>query len=834
MKKKERIILASFCIINYIIFLFPCISLVCGKYNLRKILQNVITPGIIIELFLVLIYMLLCTVYLTKSITGKKCKLNIGCCIIAAAIFLLHISPIGASIYYKDNLSGTLYPGLFLLVAAIGYLIFESIEPWEEIEEEAKKMQEIDKLEKAEEKQRLSFKGKYTHLFYRIVWKNFKSNWKDYILFLFCTSLVTSFVTSGYGLQAILNQTTTSKGLGEILFRAMIPLAVLSVFIIVVLFLHYVKCRAKNFGVFLTIGMRRNTLYYFIFLEFLSVFILSLFIGILTGRVFLHLFIRLSSTFVGEISIDTLDNGTLFIKILGTLLLLMIVSYMAAHNIFADFNVGQSTELNAISEKMPLRFRKAFISTGIGICVYCGLMYSELRNFENIYYIIGFFAGTYLIVRYGLAEILIKERKHRSYIKKLMIHNQLYHKSNTNTGYILVLSILSFCIMFFFTMQIVSVKIAENTDEIFPYDMICIADEEDDAFFEHLQEEYSLELVSYPMVRVCAYDATEEVESREQIHPLIGRVQSQNIGISENTYHALKRNADSDYKATDLNLDTEGNRVYIIHQQDKSVKAQPIDFFLSRKKPVLSIGQPVFGNHDLTIMNEEDERYRFREIAGEEIEILTGAFRQGSRENLVVFSDEYFENESLTYQGPTKLVLIRFHNEDANSIIAEMKEFQTRHTDDESFDTSVSSYYTKRDGIHMITSERVMKISMNSLVIVIFIIMYFILIIIKMLSEMEMNRKRAVFLNHMGMREKDRLKLIKKEYFYYYYILPIIIGTISAAIFTFVVFIVRMYTVQDILYYLIYMLPLWGIFYAISLLIMWIQVTVYARKITYL
>ena len=41
-----------------------------------------------------------------------------------------------------------MYPGLFLLVSAIGYLTFEAIEPWEEIQTEAKKIQEIDKAEK--------------------------------------------------------------------------------------------------------------------------------------------------------------------------------------------------------------------------------------------------------------------------------------------------------------------------------------------------------------------------------------------------------------------------------------------------------------------------------------------------------------------------------------------------------------------------------------------------------------------------------------------------------------------------------------------------------------
>ena len=185
MNMKERIILAGFSIINFIIFIIPWFSWDYIKNNFVEILKNMITPGIIFELILVFIYMLLCAGFLFKSIVGKKCKFHVGCCIFAAAIFLIHISPFGISSCCKDNLLGTLYPGLFLLVSAIGYLIFEGIEPWEEIETEAKRIQEIDKAEKEEEKRRLQFEGKYSHLFYRIVWKNFKSNWKDYILFLF-------------------------------------------------------------------------------------------------------------------------------------------------------------------------------------------------------------------------------------------------------------------------------------------------------------------------------------------------------------------------------------------------------------------------------------------------------------------------------------------------------------------------------------------------------------------------------------------------------------------------------------------------------------------------
>ena len=95
MKKKERIILAGICIINMIIFIYPWFSWDLVKYSFQEIVQNMITPGTIIELFLVIVYMLLSMTYLLKSIMGKKCKFHMGCCILAAAIFLIHISPIG-------------------------------------------------------------------------------------------------------------------------------------------------------------------------------------------------------------------------------------------------------------------------------------------------------------------------------------------------------------------------------------------------------------------------------------------------------------------------------------------------------------------------------------------------------------------------------------------------------------------------------------------------------------------------------------------------------------------------------------------------------------------
>ena len=83
--------------------------------------------------------------------------------------------------------------------------------------------------------------------------------------------------------------------------------------------------------------------------------------------------------------------------------------------------------------------------------------------------------------------------------------------------------------------------------------------------------------------------------------------------------------------------------------------------------------------------------YPTRTVKGEKTDILTGAFRQGSEENLVVFSDEYFEKvqddwkkynwitgdlveegeaeEGVTiHHWPTKLVLLNVKNADYQKI----------------------------------------------------------------------------------------------------------------------------------------------------------------------
>ena len=72
--------------------------------------------------------------------------------------------------------------------------------------------------------------------------------------------------------------------------------------------------------------------------------------------------------------------------------------------------------------------------------------------------------------------------------------------------YMFALVILHTCALFYFAFPAVSVTIAEKPESLFPYDYVCISDDGDDKFFDHIKETYHADITSFPMVRVTRQD----------------------------------------------------------------------------------------------------------------------------------------------------------------------------------------------------------------------------------------------------------------------------------------------------------------------------------------
>ena len=131
---------------------------------------------------------------------------------------------------------------------------------------------------------------------YYVLMKNFIKNWKDYVLLLLCNVVIFGFVVTGFGIHEILSDLTEYQGIGifsgvtMILFNALIPMAIISVIVIVILYFYYMKCRAKNNGILLMLGMRRKTLYCFVALELITVAVISMMAGSILGPLLLIFF----------------------------------------------------------------------------------------------------------------------------------------------------------------------------------------------------------------------------------------------------------------------------------------------------------------------------------------------------------------------------------------------------------------------------------------------------------------------------------------------------------------------------------------------------------------
>ena len=84
------------------------------------------------------------------------------------------------------------YLAVFPIWTGIRLLMHKSMEEWEESGEQILKTQENDKHYKQERKRRLYFPGKYSKLYYHVLWENFKYHWRDFSFFICIGSVIGS------------------------------------------------------------------------------------------------------------------------------------------------------------------------------------------------------------------------------------------------------------------------------------------------------------------------------------------------------------------------------------------------------------------------------------------------------------------------------------------------------------------------------------------------------------------------------------------------------------------------------------------------------------------
>ena len=803
-----------------------------------------------IQLILLIVFQIVIVLHIVTQWLHKEYYLNIAALVVLGVYIVVNESGFGM---LSDNSTKTiLIPAIIMIFVMAEVLISKILDVWKDARKSAEIFAEKEWKEKEEERRRLYFPGNYTKLFYQMVWHNFKYDWKDYSLLLLCGVIVSAFSFVGLGIYQMMAKAHRAEnfllgeGLGRILLNAMLPMAVCAIFLMVFVLIFYLKKWAQNYSVFVTLGIRKKALYTIMGIEIAFAFLCSLIAGGLLGKVIMFLFHKvIFSMLVKGI---VLSKVTWLTYVKGTLVVLAvyIIALMATRDIVSDFNLVRASTRNIAKEHMPQRRTKLFITAGIVICMITIFEYRQLRNHESMYLLFAFFAGMFLLIRFVGARYLRRAKKTPAYLPQMLNRNQLYYKSKTTAWYVLALTVLNVCAVFYFLFQVVSVTIAEKPESLYPYDFVCIADDGDDAIFDEIKTDYQAKIIEYPMVRVANADKTEQNESMQQGK----RPQGQQIGISESTYRQLKKYVDPSYKEKALHLDQNGKKVYLVHQQDRSVKAQPVDWTFGKKKPFLHIGLPC----EYYTLYSPSKAYPKRTIEGEEIGSLIGCFRQGKLENIVVFSDAYFKKaqgmwkytniltgdkieektmriDGVTIkQGPTKLVLIRADQKYQTAIEKKMKKLEKNHTYEAQYDSEVHCWYSKKTAVNDLKTEYTMKLIINTFVLLTMTISGLFLMYIKSLSEMSDKKARAKFLKCMGMRKQERVSLLKRELYYFYW-LPELITIVVTAIFTAATFHARMYTHAVRIAWLKHAVWIWFMYLAIQWGFAWILGRFIIRKV---
>ena len=184
----------------------------------------------------------------------------------------------------------------FLALDGVWYLAGKAAEQWDEASRRAKEEQERKKWYRKERKKRLRFPGRYSYLYYEILWKSFRHRWRDFSFVFLAVFLVALFLFTGISMQSVFadsygeDQGLLGLGLVEIMRDFLIVLLLISFFLLLGVLTFYRRKRAADNGIFHTLGIRSSAGTAAWIGELMAGFSLALAAGLITGRLILKIF----------------------------------------------------------------------------------------------------------------------------------------------------------------------------------------------------------------------------------------------------------------------------------------------------------------------------------------------------------------------------------------------------------------------------------------------------------------------------------------------------------------------------------------------------------------
>lgn len=517
----------------------------------------------------------------------------------------------------------------------------------------------------------------------------------------------------------------------------------------VLMTIAYVRKRSYEYAMFDILGMKRKHKFCFVGCEYGGIIVCSMAGGIITGQLVSFLVLPLLRVLLHDDSLAARWNliPLRLTVIVGAIMFVLIFiicdELISCLGMDAVLSMGKRSGKNYRPSVVPLIIGSAFIVFPFAFLFsYWGKVNKAIPA---------------ALVSVGLLCFMTalgggwlgKLKKSRDYHKKVLWMDQWYHWFYYNMNLSIVMAALIFINLFNF-----GIKVCDHApvlpESAYPYDIVWMADAEDEPFIEDLKAAYGIEVRTQPCVRVTTPDFGEH------------------MGICASDYE--------DWTKEKVKLS--GKEIYVVYQRNREMRnLLGIDF--GGRRPRLYIGNArknlwiQTGNGDILAGEEFKREYQ---AAGETNRALTGVYQSRALtkwrgelwEQVIVFSDEYYRQISKTAEGAGLAVMIcipdTLKKGGYEELCRDVYDYAAEHSQINVLDyKSGNLIYEKAIEMGASRQDQILRLSAAGINILILMLCAIFILWIKGRYDYEDMKWKYQFFRLSGMEEGKRKAYMKKE-----------------------------------------------------------------------
>lgn len=586
---------------------------------------------------------------------------------------------------------------------------------------------------------------------YKIIFKNFKSNLKNYLVFFVGNIIGVAEMLIFWGMYYSIVEMLTQSNVGlSIMYDIIIAVGVITIFgtiLMIYSMTNYMKLRMRDYGLFTILGLRKRAMYGMMLLEYSVGWFASLLLGMVIGRGIIWTVQSLWHKFYPEFMQVTEVRRIAYERTCQISVGIMAVVLFGVM-VWADGkDLSRLANGQEIKEKKPKsRWWSLMVLLGFLLLAIGAWQFGRTGDWPYIYSHVVWIGGGLLILYFGGGILLEEMHRHQKfYMKNLLKLNHLYSRYQSSLLVMLMLFSLHFLALGYCASGIVEKLPLGDYEKAYPYDAVWMArdTEKERKVGEELAKKSGGVVEWIPMLRVSTY------------------CNGEHIGISESMYQELTGDS------CDLK-DGEAVLLFAEGEKGKKITSESYVFW----NTALYIGKMTLEKYeylsDVAVTMDHEHKFELKDIR---VKNLFGEYGvEYVSEGVVVFSDTFFERERAKLlenpEEPTLLGLFTFPEKTKGAAAVELKDYVEKYGVKEETEFLMypqSTLYISDEFIEGVGQRDLFQITSKLFLILTLFCSGLAAMMIRTMFELPYYSKRYEFLDRMGIREKKRKRTLRAE-----------------------------------------------------------------------